>query len=232
MSPRWGSTPRLTDWPTVSLNVTLAWLWLQIFSTPRGGGFEYLHRSPASRRRRRKGKSQIWDSKILSRVWNDSDSRKTTLARASSIYKRQTRLLVREGAPRKPGHKSQSVINIWLWAPEGARHQDLTDWLTVSRNVTLTLTNRTEQNSREESSSRKRRTELLDVSLPGDKLGTELSWQLQNSGKKRIRQWKNTSYVNWSHSETDINPSPGYNKQDLIIIVPVQRWTAKRVNQR
>jgi hypothetical protein len=26
---------------------------------PCGGGFEYLHRDPASRRRRRKGKSQI-----------------------------------------------------------------------------------------------------------------------------------------------------------------------------
>jgi hypothetical protein len=33
-----------------------------------GGGVEYLHRDPASRRRRRKGKSQIWDSKIWSRV--------------------------------------------------------------------------------------------------------------------------------------------------------------------
>jgi hypothetical protein len=27
--------------------------------TPRGSGVEYLHRDPASRRRRRKGKSQI-----------------------------------------------------------------------------------------------------------------------------------------------------------------------------
>jgi hypothetical protein len=30
----------------------------------RGGGIEYLHRDPASRRRRRKGKSQIGDSKM------------------------------------------------------------------------------------------------------------------------------------------------------------------------
>jgi hypothetical protein len=29
------------------------------FSHPCGGGIEYLHRDPASRRRRRKGKSQI-----------------------------------------------------------------------------------------------------------------------------------------------------------------------------
>jgi hypothetical protein len=66
-----------------------------------GGGVEYLHRDPASRRRRRNGKSQIRDSKIWSRVPRDSDPRKTALARPSSIYKRQTRTLVREGAPQK-----------------------------------------------------------------------------------------------------------------------------------
>jgi hypothetical protein len=40
-----------------------------------------------------------WDSKIWSRVPRDSDPRKTALERASSIYKRQTRPLVRERAP-------------------------------------------------------------------------------------------------------------------------------------
>jgi hypothetical protein len=35
---------------------------------PCGGGIEYLHRDPASHRRRRKWKSQICDSKIWSRV--------------------------------------------------------------------------------------------------------------------------------------------------------------------
>jgi hypothetical protein len=100
-------------------------------------GVEYLHRDPVSRRGRRKGKSQIWDSKIWSRVPRDSDPRKTALARASSIYKRQTRPLIREGAPQKQDRNCQ----YWSWAPDGARHQDLlTDWLTVSRNVTLTLT--------------------------------------------------------------------------------------------
>jgi hypothetical protein len=34
---------------------------------PCGGGVEYLHCDPASRRRRWKGKSQIWDSKIRSK---------------------------------------------------------------------------------------------------------------------------------------------------------------------
>jgi hypothetical protein len=78
---------------------------------PCGGGFEYLHRDPASRRRRQKGKSQIWDSKIWSRVSNDSDPRKATLVKASRIYNRQTRPRVREGAPEKQDHNSQSVTS-------------------------------------------------------------------------------------------------------------------------
>jgi hypothetical protein len=81
-----------------------------------------------SRRRRRKGKSQIWDSKIWSRVPRDSDPRKTTLARASSIYKRQTRSLVREGAPQRQDRNCQRVINIWSWAPDGLDTK--TYWLT------------------------------------------------------------------------------------------------------
>jgi hypothetical protein len=67
-------------------------------SNPCGGGVECPHRYPASRRRRRKGKYKIWDISIWSRVQRDSDPRKTTLARASSIYNRQTRPLVRESA--------------------------------------------------------------------------------------------------------------------------------------
>jgi hypothetical protein len=47
------------------------------------------------------------------------------LARASSTYKRQTRPLVREGAPQKEDRNCQAVINIWSGAPDGARHQDL-----------------------------------------------------------------------------------------------------------
>jgi hypothetical protein len=55
MSPRWGSTPRLTDLLTVSRNVTLT----LTLALTCGGVVEYLHRDPASRMRRRKGKSQI-----------------------------------------------------------------------------------------------------------------------------------------------------------------------------
>jgi hypothetical protein len=101
-------------------------------SHPCGGGVEYLHLDPASRRRGRKGKSQIWDSKIWSRMLRDWDPRKTTLARTSSIYKRQTRPLVREGAPQKQDRNCQRIINIWSWAPNGTRHQDvLVDWPSI-----------------------------------------------------------------------------------------------------
>jgi hypothetical protein len=63
---------------------------------PCGGGVKYLHRSPASRRKRHKGKSRIWDSKIWSRVPRDSDTRMNALARASSKCKWQTHPLIRE----------------------------------------------------------------------------------------------------------------------------------------
>jgi hypothetical protein len=57
------------------------------------------------------------------------------------MYKWQTRPLVRECAPQKQDRNCQTVINIWLWAPGGARYQDLltdwlTDWLTVSPSLT------------------------------------------------------------------------------------------------
>jgi hypothetical protein len=75
-----------------------------------GGGVEYFHRDPASRRRRRKGKSQIWDSKIWSRV---SDPRKIALVRTSSMYKRQTRPHIRESGAQKQDRSCQRLINIW-----------------------------------------------------------------------------------------------------------------------
>jgi hypothetical protein len=95
------------------------WYWQAIYiachffrSSPRGGGIEYLHRDPASRRRRRKGslksqtvkygrESQGTRTKERLRVPRDSDQRKIALARASNIYIRQTRPLVREGAPQE-----------------------------------------------------------------------------------------------------------------------------------
>jgi hypothetical protein len=107
---------------------------------PCGGRVEYLHCDPASRRRRRKGKSQIWDSKIRLQVPRDKDPRKTALARASGTYKRQTHPLVREGAPRNQEHNCQTYsvfraeIKIWSQAPDGCFIPRETGRLTVSRN--------------------------------------------------------------------------------------------------
>jgi hypothetical protein len=86
---------------------------LEFSSIPCGGGVEYLHRSPASRRRRRKGKSRIWDSKVWSRVPRDLDSRMTALARASSNCKRQTRPLVRESGSHQQIRSCLTIIKIW-----------------------------------------------------------------------------------------------------------------------
>jgi hypothetical protein len=118
----------------------------QLVETPRGGGFEYLHGSPASRRRRRKGdpnawvfnwatlflgdvntgtwpsrlrESRIWDSKIWSWILRDSDLRMTALARATSICKRQTPPLVREGAPLQQTRNCPTTIKICSLASDG-----------------------------------------------------------------------------------------------------------------
>jgi hypothetical protein len=81
--------------------------------SPCGGGIEYLHRDHASRRRRRKGKSRIWDSKIWPRVLRDPDQKMTALTRTSSNCKRQTRPLVREGATTQQTRNCQTIIKIW-----------------------------------------------------------------------------------------------------------------------
>jgi hypothetical protein len=95
--------------------------------SPCGGGIEYLHRDPASRRRRRKGKSQMWDSKIWSRYPRDSDQRKIALARASSIYKSQTRPLVREGAPQEQDRNCHTNNKDLVVSPKRVLYTK-TDW--------------------------------------------------------------------------------------------------------
>jgi hypothetical protein len=60
----------------------------------------------------------------------DPDPRKTALARASSIYKRQTSPLIREGAPQKQDRNCQTVIK------SGHRHQSL---LTDRQSVAMWL---------------------------------------------------------------------------------------------
>jgi hypothetical protein len=49
------------------------------------------------------------ENKFWSRVPRDSDSRKTALARPSSIYKRQSRSLVGEGVPQKQAHNLMKI---------------------------------------------------------------------------------------------------------------------------
>jgi hypothetical protein len=58
---------------------------------------------------------------------------KACAGKARSTYKRQTRPLVREGAPKKQDRNCQTVKKIWSSAPDGARHQNLlTDRPSVS----------------------------------------------------------------------------------------------------
>jgi hypothetical protein len=75
-------------------------------SCPCGVGVEYLLPDPASRRGDEKGSLKSDSVKYC-------HERKTTLARASSIYKKQTCPLVREGASEKEYRNSERVINIW-----------------------------------------------------------------------------------------------------------------------
>jgi hypothetical protein len=65
---------------------------------------------------------------------------KTTLARTSSIYKRQSRHLARKGAPEKQNHKCQKSNKYLAMSPRWGSIQGFIDWLTISLNVTLTLT--------------------------------------------------------------------------------------------
>jgi hypothetical protein len=61
---------------------------------------EYIHRDPASRRRRQKGKSQIWDSKIWSRVPRDWTQERLRW-RGAAAYRKDTPVHSSERAPLK-----------------------------------------------------------------------------------------------------------------------------------
>jgi hypothetical protein len=108
-----------------------------IISIACGGGVEYLHHNPASRRRRRKGKTRIWYSKLWSRVRPDSDPRMIALARARSNFKRHTRPLVRERAPHQQACNCLTAIKICSYVPDGCFIPSQTDQLTVGRNIRL-----------------------------------------------------------------------------------------------
>jgi hypothetical protein len=85
--------------------------WMSISASCMEVGVGYLHRIPASSRRRRKGRSRIWDIKMWSRVLRDSDPRMTALAKASRNYKRQTRPLVRESSPHQRPLLLNGLVN-------------------------------------------------------------------------------------------------------------------------
>jgi hypothetical protein len=109
-----------------------------------GGGVEYLYSSPASRRRRRKGKSGIWDSKIWSRVPRDSDPRMTVPAKASDNCKRHTRPHQREHHTSTNPQLSDSNKNLAV-SPRCVLYSKTewpTDRLTVGRNVRLRIVSR------------------------------------------------------------------------------------------
>jgi hypothetical protein len=134
MSPGRDSTPSQTDWLTVGRNVT---------QTRKNSSTRVEAGSNTSTVNLRvtggDEKGSLKSETVKYGGERDSDPRKTKLTSVSSIYKRQTRPLVRYGSPTNQDRNCQKVINIWSWAPDGARQQDLL-WLTVSRNVTMTLT--------------------------------------------------------------------------------------------
>jgi hypothetical protein len=55
----------------------------------------------------------------------------------SSGCNRQTRPLVREGAPYRQARKSQTIIKIWSYAPDRGLIPRETGRLTVGRNITV-----------------------------------------------------------------------------------------------
>jgi hypothetical protein len=100
-------TDWLTDWPSV---VTWLWLWLWacIHHSSECSGRQWKE-NPVSRRYLILDKSRYGNLGLqfgivskLSNMWRiqlDSDPRKTALAKASSNYRRQTCLFIREGDP-------------------------------------------------------------------------------------------------------------------------------------
>jgi hypothetical protein len=125
MSPRWGSTPTLNDWPTVSHNVTLTLTWEMIESRVEAesntaivtlrvvGGDE-------------KGSLESETVKVGPGPENDY------AGEVQQQCKRQTRPLIRESSPHQQTHncldsnKNQVISSRWVFYSK-------TDWLTDLR---------------------------------------------------------------------------------------------------
>jgi hypothetical protein len=118
-----------------------------IMSTPRGGGLEYLHRSPASRKATERETNLIWEIYIWCRAMCDLDPRVTSLAKPRSTCTSNllTRSLVREGAPYLRMQMSEdsflrSEIKLLSRVPDGGLIPGQTVRLAVGRKIGLTLT--------------------------------------------------------------------------------------------
>jgi hypothetical protein len=140
-------------------------LLLGSWEPPREGGFEYLHRSPTSHRRRRKGNPVpggisgppcSWGISIRGpgppglgsleseTVTCGQESRGTGTREwlrwrgpAAIVKDRPVLSSEREPHINKP---QLTEIKIWSWAPDGCLTPRQIGWLTVVRNITLNMT--------------------------------------------------------------------------------------------
>jgi hypothetical protein len=64
----------------------------------------------------------------------------TALVRTGRNFKRQTRSLVGESAPRQQTRNYLTVIKIWSQAPDGCLTPRQTGRLTIGRDITWTFT--------------------------------------------------------------------------------------------
>jgi hypothetical protein len=146
---------------------------------PCGGGVEYFHRDPASRRRRRKGKSRVWDSKI----WFESQgtpTEKECAGKGQQHIQKTDPPARQRGRPIKKQDRNRpnSTKNL-VMSPRWGSTPRLTDWLTVSRNVTLTLT------CMSQSSSRRQLAMIMRLAAKESNWGTEASGML-SAGQFRL----------------------------------------------
>jgi hypothetical protein len=91
------------------------------------------------------GSLRNWDGKIWSWGPQDSDPRKTVLARPSNNWKLQTGSLIREGAPHQQTCNCIKIIQKgkknWSRVPDGYLTPRQVGRLTVGHNITLTSPN-------------------------------------------------------------------------------------------
>jgi hypothetical protein len=107
---------------------------------PCGGGVEYFRRDPASRRRQRKGSLESETVKY-GNEYQGARTRVRLRWQGTAAYTKDRPVLSSERAsPQKQDRNCQTVIHIWSWVLDWARHQDLlTDWPSVAKWLWLWL---------------------------------------------------------------------------------------------